>query len=102
MQHAYCLNILRKKRKEAKRHTALSLPFYSSFFPKILEIHTEVHEERIRVNSVVALADVGDTKLVAGFEIEVFVLSTATQLEAHVSTLQIVESAVFDGVSFCA
>ena len=94
---AFLLHFCTKKERKRKGTRPFHFPFTLLFIPKILEIHTEVHEERIRVNGVVALADVGDTKLVAGFEIEVFVLSTTTQLEAHVGTLQMVESAVFDG-----
>ena len=37
---------------------------------------------------VIAVEEVGDTKLVAQFEIQLIVLSTSTQLEAHVVAVE--------------
>ena len=54
-----------------------------------LEVYTEVEEQCIVVSrDVIAIHEVGDTKLIADFEIELVVLCTATKLKAHVVTVR--------------
>ena len=52
------------------------------------EVHTEVQEQSIVVASNgVGIPDIGDTELITKFKIQLVVLSTATQFEAHVVTI---------------